>query len=216
MNFTIVNKCLCLVAKRNSGKSELLRYMVMCEREAFKKIYVLCPSESVNNFYSDFVPKKQIFDSYREDWVNTLIKEMTKINKGRDKNRLEHVLLILDDIAADVNFNQSKSLKILFARSRHIGISVIITCQYLHLVPPIVRNNTDFLAVGQLNHQGLQILKDDFMLGSISREEFEKQYYKSTSDYNFLLINNTSVLNNDDLNLIYGKIKTPTEYIKNL
>ena len=39
-NFTLVNKCVNLVAKRNSGKSELCRYMVNIEKEKFDKIFL--------------------------------------------------------------------------------------------------------------------------------------------------------------------------------
>ena len=39
-------------------------------------------------------------------------------------------------------------------------------------------------------------------------------YYRATSNYGFLLINNNSTKSNNDLNSIYGVIKTPKEYIK--
>ena len=57
--FTLVDKCTLLVAKRNSGKSILLRYLVKCEIDSFHKIFVISPTECVNNFYKDFKPKKK-------------------------------------------------------------------------------------------------------------------------------------------------------------
>ena len=48
--FTLVDKCTLLVAKRNSGKSILLRYLVKCEISSFNKIFVISPTECVNNF----------------------------------------------------------------------------------------------------------------------------------------------------------------------
>ena len=39
-NFTIENKIITLFGKRNSGKSRLLRYLVNCERDLFKKIFL--------------------------------------------------------------------------------------------------------------------------------------------------------------------------------
>jgi hypothetical protein len=68
--------------------------------------------------------------------------------------------------------------------------------------------------VGQLNKQGLDILASEFLLGNISKQDFVKLYYNSTNDYKFLLINNNSTKSNDDLNEIYGKLKTPEKYIK--
>jgi ABC-type dipeptide/oligopeptide/nickel transport system ATPase subunit len=52
-NFTIVNKTVGLVAKRNSGKSCLLKHLVESERHKFSKIFVVCPTEKINRFYSE-------------------------------------------------------------------------------------------------------------------------------------------------------------------
>ena len=42
-NFTILNKTIVLCAKRNTGKSRLLRYLVLCESDKFDEnfLYVL-------------------------------------------------------------------------------------------------------------------------------------------------------------------------------
>ena len=69
-NFTIVNKTCGLIAKRNSGKSCLLKYLVEAERHKFNKIYVICPTEKINRFYSDIVDDECIFDNYDEKWRN--------------------------------------------------------------------------------------------------------------------------------------------------
>ena len=73
MNFTLVNKIVSLIGKRNSGKSQMLRYLVMQQRSLFKSIFVLCPTESVNSFYKDLIKKENIFDGYNENWVEALI-----------------------------------------------------------------------------------------------------------------------------------------------
>ena len=57
MKLEILNRCLCLCAKRNSGKSVLLKYIVQANKGLFNLIFVICPSESINKFYSDIVPK---------------------------------------------------------------------------------------------------------------------------------------------------------------
>ena len=63
INLDIVNKTTTLVAKRNSGKSVLLKYLVENSKKKFMKIWVICPTESVNSFYSNLVEKNCIFDS---------------------------------------------------------------------------------------------------------------------------------------------------------
>jgi hypothetical protein len=50
-------------------------------------------------------------------------------------------------------------------------------------------------------------------MGDIEKKDFIKMYHEATRDYSFLLINCNSVKNTSDLNSMYGKIKTPSEYI---
>ena len=59
-----------------------------------------------------------------------------------------------------------------------------------------------------MNSQSLDILSDEYLSAGLSKQEFITMYNRCTKDYNFLVINNNSVLN-DDKNLIYGVIKSP-------
>ena len=43
INIDIVDKAISIVAKRNSGKSYLLRYLVKKQVNKFNKIFVICP-----------------------------------------------------------------------------------------------------------------------------------------------------------------------------
>ena len=90
----------------------------------------------------------------------------------------------------------------------------MITAQYPYHVPPICRVNGDYICVGQLNTQGLEILTNEFLSGSLTKQEFIKMYYRCTNDYRFLLINNNSTKSNDDINSFYGILKVPPEYVK--
>lgn len=216
-NFTLVNKTITIVAKRDSGKSYLLKWLVTQYKEDFNKIFVICPTENVNKFYqkNEFIKGNCIYDSYDESFVNSLITKMTKCNEGKDKKSADfkQVLLILDDLVADTNFHNSPSLKKLYARGRHVGIAVIITSQYLYAIPPIARANSDYVVVGQLNKQGLDILCEEFITAGLTKEEFINIYKNSSRDYSFMVVNNNST-KTDDINESYGKIKTPDEFIK--
>ena len=207
-NFTILNKTVGLIAKRNSGKSCLLKYLVEAERHKFARLYVICPTEKINRFYSDIVDDECIFDNYDEKWVEKLINKMTMINSNKPQKERKNVLLILDDIVSDHNFHQSPTLKKLFIRGRHINIGIILTFQYLNLIPPVARNNLDYLFCGQMNQQSVDLLISEFISGDISKEDFLRMFLRCTRDYNFLVINNNSV-KDDDLNSIYGCVKVP-------
>jgi hypothetical protein len=65
-----------------------------------------------------------------------------------------------------------------------------------------------------MNKMGSEILADEFLYGSIDKREFLKMYHDASADYGFLLINCNSVKHSDDLNLMYGILRCPEEYIK--
>ena len=214
MEFTLLNKTICLIAKRNSGKSQMIRYLVSMQRNLFKSIIVICPTEKVNNFYSELVKKENIRDSWSEDWTEKLIEKMTRENANKSDENASHVLLIIDDCVSDVNFHQSKSFKKLFTRGRHIKISIIMTSQYIFQIPPTARNNCDYILTSQMNTQGLDLLTSEFLFGNISKKELISLYYKNTANYGFLIICNNCVKSNDDINEIYGSLRVPEDFIK--
>lgn len=216
MNFTLLNKTISITAKRNSGKSQLLRYLVSdaIEKNYYKKIFVICPTQSINGFYTDLIDSKNMFSSYDDEWIEKLMENMGKVNKGKNNETAQHVLLILDDVCSDIALHQSPTFKQLMTKGRHYFISVIITCQYINHVPPSCRANCDFILTGQLNNSNIDILTDEYMMGDIDKKTFLEMYRRLTKDYGFLLINNSSV-KDDNLNSIYGQMKCPEEYIKN-
>lgn len=213
LEIDIVNRTTSLVAKRNSGKSVLLKYLVESQKDAFSKIFVVCPTETINSFYKSLVDPSCIFDDWNEAWAEDLIKKMTKINADTVAKDRKNILLILDDVMADTNFANSPALKKIYLRGRHCGIGVIATCQYLYNLPPVCRNNCDWCIVGQMNRQSVHLLSDEYLSGDLDKSGFLKLYNRSTKDYNFLVINNNSIKDSDDLNQIYGIVKTPPSFL---
>ena len=185
MNFELLNKTVALCGKRHSGKSELIKYIISLYGRQFNKIFVICPSEAVNKFYSKVLPPENIFTEYSEEWIEKLMKRLIQINVGKTDDNSAHILLIMDDCVSDVNMHSAKNFEKIFTRGRHLKISLMITTQYPYLIPPVARINCDYILVGQLNKQGLKVMSDEFLMGDISPKEFNKMYYESTNDYGF-------------------------------
>ena len=68
-NFSIQNKAIIIIAKRNSGKSEIVKYLVQnsIKNNEFDKNYVFSKTNCVNEFYNNFICEKCIFKNYSED-----------------------------------------------------------------------------------------------------------------------------------------------------
>ena len=211
-NFGIKNRSFVIIAKRNSGKSHLLKYLLKysIKNNDFHKIYVVSPTEKINKFYSDLIPANCIYDKYEDEWILCLLDKMSNINLGKtqDCHNPTHCLIVLDDCTSDVNMHQMRGLKMLFTRGRHSFISVCVISQNLKSVSPLMRCNSDFVLTSQLNAASIDSLCDEYRCPLISKRDFIQLYRKSTSDYNFFVINNNSVSENvDDINSYYGMIK---------
>lgn len=197
------------MAKRASGKSQLVNYLIRNNKSVFSKIFVVCPTESINKFYSNIVPSQCIQDTYDDEWIGSLLERCGKQVAEARKNSTKppNVCLILDDCGSETRLASEKNFARLFTRGRHAGITVIMICQYLNQMPPVVRNNQDYLLTSQGNSQSLQILTEQYHMGTISKDEFVNLYHESTKDYGFLVINCSTVKNNKDINSIYGCLR---------
>ena len=209
---SLLNKTISVVAKRNSGKSILIRYLINKQKHLFTKIFVICPTEKINPFYDKITKEDCIFDEWNESWVEELIESLTKINTHKPLSERKNVLLILDDCMSDINYNSSKSMKLIYTRGRHFNLSIIATCQYLNSLPKICRSNCDLIITGQMNLSSIEMMANEYC-SNLDKREFVRIFNRSTKDYNFLVINNNSVKENSDLNQIYGQIKTPSDFL---
>ena len=212
VEISLLNKTISVVAKRNSGKSILIRYLINKQKHLFSKIFVIFPTEKINPFYNTITQEDCIFDEWNENWVEELINSLTKINTHQPLSQRKNVLLILDDCMSDINYKGSRCMKQIYTRGRHFNLSIIATCQYLNSLPKICRSNCDLIITGQMNLSSIEMLSNEYC-SNLEKKEFISLFNRTTKDYGFLVINNNSVKENADLNSIYGQIKTPDEFL---
>ena len=215
INFTCLNRCISLSAMRGSGKSEMLRYLVMAEQHKFNKIFIISPTNITNGFYNDFIPKENIFSEWSDEWIENLIEILKNLNKNKKSqtDSPKNVLLVLDDCCSNTRFHSSRTFEKIFTTGRHYFLSCIITSQYITHIPPSARTNCDYILVSNLNNNNVQILADEYTLGNCTRKQFIEIYKKAIPDHGFLLINNSSTKNNN-IDEIYGVMRVPKECIK--
>ena len=173
MNLELQNKTILCCAKRGSGKSVLCKYLVESNKDKFEKIFVVSPTEKIGHHYQKdgLVPENCIFDTWSEEWATELTKNLQKINANKPKNEMKMVLLILDDIFADVDFHHSPILKSIYLRSRHYGLGVFSLVQTLTSSPPYARINSDWVIMGQINHASVALAADEFLSGDLDKSD---------------------------------------------
>ena len=65
--------------------------------DAFKKIFVICPTDSINSFYITITDKSCIFNEFNENWANQLIDQLMQVNSDNNQDK-KRVLLILSEL----------------------------------------------------------------------------------------------------------------------
>ena len=134
---------------------------------------------------------------------------MTLKNKGKTKQSQNpyNILIILDDMASDISMHHSESIKKLYTRGRHSFISIIVLGQQLVHASPVMRNISDYVLCGQLNASNIEQLCDCYRIPLIDKHEFIQLYKKLTNNYKFMVINNNTVQDSENINSFYGWIK---------
>jgi hypothetical protein len=144
------------IGKRGTGKSVLIKD-IMSHFHTLRTGTVICPTEEVNEFYSDIVPKIFIHPEYKPIIVNKIIqRQRSNISNTREQLRQYGRLpkdgdtrsfLILDDCMYDGRIFNGEEIRFLFMNGRHIDLIVLITMQYPLGVPPSLRTNIDYVFI---------------------------------------------------------------------
>ena len=136
------------IAPSFSGKTlaigNLLTNSTMNYNKIFgKNIFIFSPTISLGDpsLHGVEIDEDNIYEDYREDIIEGLIEEQSKIIKEYKKQKAPHLLLILDDIITSIPDTKKDILKKLFFSARHYKISLIVTSQQFNQVPHGIRLN---------------------------------------------------------------------------
>lgn len=172
------NATIMMLGKRNTGKSYLLKDLLYYHQD-IPSCVVVCPTESSNKFYSNFVPDLFIFEDYEEEIVryfnmrqrfvkSEFLKEIKEFGTSTIDGRS---ILILDDCLYDDKWIRSSNIRWMFMNGRHSDGMFIMTSQAPMGIPPSLRNNLDYVF----------ILRNNI---DTERQKIYKNYASVIPDYN--------------------------------
>lgn len=211
MKIDLRDKVTVLCARRGAGKTVMAQHLIKNSKHQFKDVFIISPS-SFSGTWKGIVPDENVHETYSDDWVNKLIERMTHANRGKTQKSpdFKRVLLVLDDVLNDIKAHQMKTFRVIPGRGRHVGIALMCVCQHFRSsLPPIARNNADYVFYGKNNQQSTDLLWEEFGIG-LKKDQFMKMVEKSTEDHRFLVIDNTAG-SVDNPHVVYGSMKVPLE-----
>jgi hypothetical protein len=148
---------------RKSGKTTLTFDVTKELGQRVDYCFVMCPSPSAIEEFQQIVPRSFIYTQVDTDVISRIMTTQRKlIAKGRRRN----ILLILDDCLSTEGFGKSEAMTDLFQNGRHQQVTVIVIAQYIKTLPPLLRENVEYLFIFKTANTGVL-------------EEYHKSYFNS-------------------------------------
>lgn len=184
-----------LIGKRNTGKSFLIRDLLHSKKH-FPIGTVISATESANNFYSNIIPGMFIHSKFSDELVGNVMKRqqlIMKQNKGVDNK----AFFIMDDMMSVANqWVKSENVASMFCNGRHYGCLFVLSLQYVMGIPPIFRNNVDFVFILRENiHKSRKKLWEHWAGIFPNYKMFESVMNACTQNYDCIVIKNNSLSN---------------------
>ena len=127
------------------------------------------------------------FIEYSDD-MNDVLDDINDYNKNRDKK----VLIVFDDMIADIEYNKNfkRIIKELFYTARKINVSIVfITQSYFRALKDARLNSTHYIIMKINNKKELKRIAEE-KSGYLDYKDFLKMYnYCTEEPYSFMTIN---------------------------
>jgi len=184
------------IGKRNTGKSYCMKDILSHHRNIPIGI-VVSPTEKANGYFEKFIPKMLLYDEPDEKIIKTFLDRQIKIStekklemsrSGRT-NIDNRAFLILDDCLYDKKWINDKCIRAIFMNGRHYKIFFLITMQHAMGLPPVLRNNLDYVFIFRNNIvKERQKIYDNYAGMFANFEVFNQVMNQCTENYECLVI----------------------------
>jgi len=186
------------IGKRNTGKSYCMKDILNYHRDIPVGV-VISPTERANGYFEKFIPKMLIYDECEESTLKKYLDRQISITTERKKeikltgsSRIDaRSFLILDDCLYDKKWINNINIRSIFMNGRHYKIFFLITMQHALGLPPVLRNNIDYIFIFRNNIlKEKQKIYDNYAGMFPSFEAFNQVMNQTTENFECLVIDN--------------------------
>jgi hypothetical protein len=196
-----------MLGKRRTGKSFLCRDLLSFHQDLPTGV-VISGTESSNGFFGQIFPPLYIFDEYKPQIIENLVKRQRAIVKKaeNDPSIDPRCILIMDDCLYDRSWTNDVNMRQIFMNGRHLKLGLILTSQYPLGIPPNLRSNVDFTFILRENVVANRRRIYDNYCGMLPQfEVFCSVLDQTTENYECLVVNNFVASNKLEDQLFYYK-----------
>jgi hypothetical protein len=191
-------KVIIFIGKRHTGKSMLvldyLRY-----NQNIPMGTCVSPTDEYNQTFAKVIPDMFIHNEFTPELLDKFVKRQKVMAKRKNedpayKNVDNRAFLIFDDCLYDAkNWINDPNMRFIFMNGRHVGITFLLTMQYLLGIPPNLRANVDYIFICKETKITLKKKLFEYYAGMFpSYEMFCSVLDECTKDYGCLVIDNTT------------------------
>jgi len=182
--------------RRRSGKTNLLRNIMLAMRPAFPEVYVFTGTK-ISDEYKGLVPSRYIWDNLDHHapddprgpggmdilmalWKRQLArKDEMKESKLNDRNI--SIMIIIEDLvsneASGRGFHDIPIFNRIAYNGRHAHIMLLITSQNIKAVPPAIKDNTDMVCILNVHSRRTkETIRESFIDSLNDDEELEQVF----------------------------------------
>ena len=175
-----------IIGRRFFGKSILANAILsnLISSHNIHHIIIFSDTAKFNGSYDKFVSKKNIISS---EHMDSTIEKLFIHQAKAQKNKRETVIIVVDDVP----LNQiSKSLAKVASYGRHFNLCCIVSVQYSKgLTSPIIRNNSDYIFIGEVSRPAIQSLYECMTLPFEDFHSFFSWFNNNIALHTFICYN---------------------------
>ena len=184
-----------IIGPSGSGKTNILLHLIN-DLHPIDKIYLYAKDIHEPKYEYLINKRKQVgiknlndphaFTEYSDD-MNDVLDDINNYNKNRDKK----VLIVFDDMIADIEYNKNfkRIIKELFYRARKINVSIVfITQSYFRALKDARLNSTHYIIMKINSKKELKRIAEE-KSGRLDYKDFLEIYsYCTREPYSFMTI----------------------------
>jgi hypothetical protein len=177
-----------LVGKRHTGKSFLMKDL-LSQMPKPDFVMAMTPTDDSMETFRTFMPETCIFSGFSQEKLERLLSlQRELLRRGKQRS----VLLLMDDCMYQKGVLKSQAMRDVFFNGRHLGISLVVTAQYLMDISPELRSNIDYLfALRENTMTNRQKMHKHFFGLFSSFATFESVMSATTQNYSALVLDAT-------------------------
>lgn len=191
--------CILVIGRRGTGKSVLLKDILFHYHQfGIKRLVVFSETESVNGYFSEFVPPIFVHSPVTVDAIDRVWLSQQKLCMKKKAGKIPasqdtRLVVILDDLAFNKKIMNCKSLLEIMFNGRHSETIIIVTIQYVMALLPALRSNFDCVMLFKENTlQNRKRAYDNFAGFVPALTTFNAILDAATENYGCLVVYNRS------------------------